>query len=115
MKAVIKNVLKETNPRLNPENGQTVDTPVVVVEVEYQSDDGAFHSAARHAFLPDEVDPAVFDRQAEVMQRDIDDAARRERERLELAAVHAPVDNKIDELKNHFKLNFTDAVPLGDH
>lgn len=115
MKAVIKDIIKEENPRLDTVSGASVPTPVVVVEVEYYHDSGELHSSSRHAFLPEEItDLSIFDRQAEIMQRDIEDAKRQTVVQQEYDERHKPADDKVAELRKHFKLDFADQVPLGE-
>lgn len=115
MKAVVKDIVKEENPRLDTVSGASVPTPVVVVEVEYYQDDGVLHSSARHAFLPEEIsDLSIFDRQAEIMQRDIEDAKRQTAVQDAYTVAHKPADDKVAELRKHLNLTFADNVPLGD-
>jgi hypothetical protein len=89
--------------------------PVVEVEVDYTQDDGTFHSTQRYAFTPDQLeDTAIFDRQAFSMQNQIDDAIVTAAEKVRVAAINKPVDDKVSTLRNHFKLEFKEQVPMND-
>ena len=115
MKAVIKDVRKEVHPRLTEE--ELNHTPVVVVEVDYVDDAGKVVHKANHSFLPEQIDKdthTLFDRQAEIMQRDVEDRERREKAAALVTAEHAPADEKVDLLRKQFSLEFSEKIPLED-
>jgi hypothetical protein len=76
MKAVIVTAEKQTLPQFNSATGQDEPTLVVVTTVNFYNDDGTLHSTQSYAQRPSEIDPsdpqAYFDRQASVLQNDID-------------------------------------------
>lgn len=114
MRAEVKNVFKAEHPRLDLVSGTSVPTPVVVIEVDYFHDNGDYHSSASHAFEPHEVDPEYFNRQAEIMQREIDELVERARVQSVLQERHKPADDAVEAMRKHFKLDFKDEVPLAD-
>jgi hypothetical protein len=76
MKAVIVTAEKQTLPQFNVATNQDEPTLVVVTTVEFHNDDGTLYHTQTYAQRPDEIDPenpqAYFDRQAQVLQNDID-------------------------------------------
>lgn len=79
MKAVILSATKETLPQFDPVAGQDVPTIVVKFDVQYQNDDGTVHSEQSYARRPQDLDAenptAEFDRQAQVLQTEIEQRA----------------------------------------
>jgi hypothetical protein len=105
MKAVVKSIDKA-------EQGGV---PVVEVAVDYTQDDGAFHSTQRYAFTPDQLeDMTIFDRQAFSMQNQIEDAIAVAAEKEKVKAINKPVEDKVSALRNHFKLDFAEQIPMND-
>ena len=75
MLAIIRNARKEILPRYDATTRKNESTLVVVVDVDYCSDGtGVVHHSQTYSFLPDSVDPNYFQRQADVMQNDVDSA-----------------------------------------
>lgn len=115
MRAIVKDITRAEHPRFDSVSGASVATPVIEFAVEYRHDNGDLHSVQRYAFLPEEFqDATVFNRQAEIMQREIDDAIRTAQQRDEAIAVIKPVDDKVAALRQSFKLDLGEKLPLND-
>lgn len=76
MKAVIVKSEKQTLPQFNAATGKDEPTLVVVTHVHFVKDDGSVHHSQTFAQRPEEIDAenprAYFDRQAAVLQGDLD-------------------------------------------
>jgi hypothetical protein len=76
MKAIIISAEKQTIPQFNDDTQQDEPTLVVVTTVQFQNDDGTSHLTQTYAQKPSEIDAdnpsAYFDRQAEILQTDVD-------------------------------------------
>jgi hypothetical protein len=115
MKAVVKNVVREEHPRTDSVSGVGVSTQVIAIEVDYLHDNGDLYCSQRYAYLPEELqDLTIFDRQAYAFQVEIDEAVRQTQAKNEEVARLRPVDDKVASLRNHFKLNLGDQIPIND-
>jgi len=76
MKAVITNAEKQTIPQFNKATNQDEPTLVVTTTVNFYNDDGTLYLTQSYAQRPEEIDTenpqAYFDRQAEILQNDIE-------------------------------------------
>jgi hypothetical protein len=76
MKAIIVSAEKQTIPQFNQISGQDEPTLVVVTTVQFQKDDGTLYLTQTFAQRPEEIDAddpqAYFDKQAGILQTDLD-------------------------------------------
>jgi len=110
MKAVIRNLIKKTLP--HPVLGEPV--LHVLAEVDFTDDAGKVVHSQEYAHLPENVDPEYYQRQADVMQSDIDLTARRIAEAAATSQSEAAADAAIQKIGAHYKLDFHEEVPLHD-
>jgi|ERR1017187_1874 hypothetical protein len=103
MKAVVKEITKAHH------GGK----PVIEIDVEYQREDGSWYSSQRYAY-EETPDMTLFDQQARSLQNDLDDAVEVAAIREQVAAIEKPVDDQITALRNHFKLDFAEQIPVND-
>jgi len=79
MKAIVTHVEKQTLPQFNKATGQDEPTLVVATTVEFFKDDGTLYHTQTYAQRPEEIDAndpqAYFDKQASVLQADVEGAA----------------------------------------
>jgi len=79
MKAVIVKSEKQTLPQFNAATGKDEPTLVVVTHVHFLKDDGTLFHAQTYAQRPEEIDAdnpvAYFDKQAAVLQGDLEGSA----------------------------------------
>jgi len=80
----------------------------VCTEVDFVDDNGNLALTQTYAHLPEDFDGSVFQRQADVMQADIEDLKRREEHLKRVAEEEAPADDAI----RKFKLEFGDKIVL---
>lgn len=84
MLAIVRNARKDTLPRYSAETGRNEPTLVVIVDVDFVLDDtGKVHHSQTYSHLPGEVDAGYYQRQADVLQADLDGA----RAASEIAAI----------------------------
>lgn len=88
---------------------------MVEVLVGFQTDAGEFHSEQRYAFPPESLeDVTIFDQQARAMQIEIDNKIEVAAEKERQALIDKPIEDKISELRQHFKLNLAEQIPLNE-
>ncbi len=75
MKAILREAKKELLARFDADSGENRQTLMVTATVDFMTDDGVLHHQQKYAHLPADIDPDYYQRQADVMQADIDQAA----------------------------------------
>ena len=110
MKAVIRNLIKKTLP--HPVLGEPA--LHVLAEVDFTDDAGNVVHSQQYAHLPENVDPEYYQRQADVMQNDLDLTAQWASDAAEKTKSEAAADAAIEKIGQHFKLNFHEEVPIHD-
>lgn len=79
MKAIIVSAEKQTIPQFNQDSQKDEPTLVVATTVQFQKDDGTAYLTQTFAQRPEDIDAdnpqAYFDRQADILQRDLDASA----------------------------------------
>lgn len=99
MKANILSVEKVTIPQYSAAEGRDVDTLMIRTLVEFVNEDGTVHHTQAYAQRPEEVDQenpkAYFDKQADVMQAELEG----QRANREAAKSSELADSIVDKLK----------------
>jgi hypothetical protein len=110
MKAVIRNLTKEYLP--HPLSGER--SLHVVAEVDFTDDAGKVVHSQKYAHLPENVDPEYYQRQADVMQNDLDLTAKWAKEAVQKSAEEKPADDAIQKIRQHHKLDLHEEMPIHD-
>ena len=110
MKAVIRALTKKRLP--HPLSGELA--LHVAAEVDFLDDAGTVVHSQEYAHLPADADPEYYQRQADVMQNDLDLTERWAKEVAQKAAEEAPADAAIEKIRQHHKLEFHEEVPVHD-
>ena len=110
MKAVIKKLTKNSLP--HPVSGEPA--LHVIAEVDFTDDAGNIVHTQQYGHLPEQVDPEYYQRQADVMQQDLDLTAKWAAEAERKAANEKAADEAIAAIRQHYKLNFHEEVPIND-
>jgi hypothetical protein len=108
MKAVIRNIDKQYLPHNVDAEGKN--KLHIVTNVDFVNDAGEVVHSQGYAHLPEDFDGAYFQRQADVMQGDIEDLKTRAAMAEKRAAEEKPADDAI----RKFKLEFGDQIQLRD-
>jgi len=108
MKAVIRNIGKQYLPHNVDADGRN--RLHIVTEVDFVDDAGKVVHSQNYAHLPEDFDGAYFQRQADVMQGDIDDLKTRAERDAKRAVEEKPADDAI----RKFKLEFGEQIQLRD-
>ena len=106
MKAIIRSISKQYLPHNQDEKGNN--RLHIVTEVDFVDDAGKLVHSQNYAHLHEDFDGASFQRQADVMRRDIDDLKRR----AEKEAARAEEEQTADEKIRKFKLEFSEQIQL---
>lgn len=104
MKAIVRKIDKAYLPSVGPADRKLH----IVTEVDFVSDAGEVVHNQIYGHLPEQFDGAYFQRQADVMQADIDMLESRAAEDAKRMEEEKPVDDAI----NKFKLEFGDTIQL---
>jgi hypothetical protein len=108
MKAIIKDLRKETLPQFNATTNQDEPTVMVVAEIEFISDQGELVHTQIYAHTPEEASHEYYQRQADAMQADLD------QESDPAVAAAAQANQLADEKIAVLRLHLGDGVPLND-
>ena len=108
MKAVIRNIGKQHLPHNVDANGNN--RLHIVTEVDFVDDAGKVVHSQNYAHLSEDFDGEYFQRQADVMQGDIEDLKQRAASEVARAEQEKPADEKI----RKFKLEFGEQIQLRD-
>jgi len=108
MKAVIRNIGKQHLPHNVDANGHN--RLHIVTEVDFVDNAGKVVHSQNYAHLAEDFDGEYFQRQADVMQGDIEDLKQRAAREAARAEEEKPADEQI----RKFKLEFGEQIQLRD-
>ena len=108
MKAVIRNIGKQHLPHNVDADGHN--RLHIVTEVDFMDDAGKVVHSQNYAHLTEDFDGAYFQRQADVMQGDIEDL----KKRAEMEAAREAEEKPADEAIRKCKLEFGEHIQLRD-
>jgi hypothetical protein len=114
MRALVTDVRKEKLLRFDSMANRNVPTLMVVTEVQFWTDAGELAHSQTYACLPEEVDPAYPQRQADSMQSDVDHALRIRSQEADRREQESAADMAVANLRQHHKLSLGDSVKLED-
>jgi hypothetical protein len=86
----------------------------VFAGVDFLDDAGKIVHSQEYAHLPEDADPEYYQRQADVMQSDLDLTKRWAEEAARKAAEEAPADAAIERIRQRHKLEFHEEIPIHD-
>lgn len=87
----------------------------VCVTVDFTDDSGKVVHTQEYGHLPKDVDPSYYQRQADVMESDIEQRAQADADRAAEALKHAAADEAIQRLGTHFQKDFSDSVAIKEN
>jgi hypothetical protein len=88
-------------------------TLMVVTKVDFIGEGGRVYHSQKYAHNPEDVDPEYYQRQADVMQSDLDLTAQWAARDLEKEKKEAAADAAIGKIKHHLKLGDTMEIKDG--